>query len=69
MGGQEEWLTPREAELMPLVCEGMSNQQIAEVLDIREDTVKRHISDVMRKYHAPNRTSAAVRYTKSQNAD
>jgi hypothetical protein len=40
MGGQEEWLTPREAELMPLVCKGMSNQQIAEVLGIREDTVK-----------------------------
>jgi hypothetical protein len=37
---QQERLTPREKDLMPLVCEGMSNQQIAEALGICEDTVK-----------------------------
>ena len=45
---EEGCLTPREEELMPLLCEGLSNQQIAEAMGICEDTVKRHVSDVMR---------------------
>lgn len=69
MCGQEERLTPREEQLMQLLCEGLSNQQIAQALGIGQDTVKRHVSDVMRKYHAPNRTRAAVQYTKSQHLD
>ena len=45
-------LTNREAEVMELVTEGLSNKEIASKLDLSEPTVKIHRSRVMQKMHA-----------------
>ncbi|TME26458.1 MAG: hypothetical protein E6I75_26305 [Chloroflexi bacterium] len=42
-------LTPREREIMALVVSGLLNKQIAAKLGIREDMVKAHRGQVMRK--------------------
>ena len=53
-------LTPRELEVLRHVAEGMRNRQISELLDISEQTVKNHLSNVMHKLGAPNRVRAVT---------
>jgi len=56
----EEPLTEREVEVLKLVAQGLSNQQIAETLVIGERTVRTHVSNVLGKLHLANRTQAAL---------
>jgi len=56
-------LTAREAEVMDLVCEGMSNREIAERLGKAESTVKHQVENSLRALDARNRTQAAVIHT------
>jgi DNA-binding CsgD family transcriptional regulator len=53
----ERWqrLSGREQEVAALACQGMTNPQIAEILHISEETVKKHISSVLRKFHVKGR--------------
>jgi DNA-binding NarL/FixJ family response regulator len=51
--------TERENEILDLIREGMSNKQIAAILKISEQTVKNHISNMMEKARAKNRTELA----------
>ena len=53
-------LTEREREVLRLVAEGRSNQQIAEALFIGVKTVKTHISSIFAKIDVQDRTQAAV---------
>lgn len=53
-------LTPREAETVALVREGLSNKQIAQRLGVREDTVKKHLHNVFAKLGVCRRTQVAV---------
>jgi NarL family two-component system response regulator LiaR len=53
-------LTEREVEVLQLVGQGLSNQQIAERLFIGERTVGNYISSLLRKLHLANRTQAAL---------
>lgn len=55
-----EELTPREAELANLVAAGFSNQQIAEMLAIRPQTVKNHLQTIYRKLHVNNRVELSL---------
>ena len=54
-------LTPRELEVLGLVVEGYSNQEIARTLVVAPRTVAAHLEHVLVKLDAPTRTLAAVR--------
>ena len=54
-------LTPRELEVLGLLVEGCSNQEIARALVVAPRTVAAHVEHVLFKLGAPSRTLAAVR--------
>lgn len=54
-------LTPRETELLSLIGEGLSNQQIADHLDISLPTVKWHLQNLYQKLGVSRRTAALVK--------
>lgn len=53
-------LTRREAEVLELLAGGLSNRQIAQRLTIAAKTVRNHISTILGKLHANDRTEAAL---------
>lgn len=53
-------LTPREAEVLRLVRDGLTNKQIARRLGISERTVKAHLTSVFTRIGVADRTQAAV---------
>jgi DNA-binding NarL/FixJ family response regulator len=53
-------LTEREEEVLALVGRGLANKQIARALDIREGTVKAHLTSVFQRIGVRDRTSAAL---------
>jgi len=52
-------LTPREREILPLLVAGRTNKEIAEALMVSGSTVRQHISNILSKLGASNRTEAA----------
>jgi LuxR family maltose regulon positive regulatory protein len=56
-----EPLTRREVEVLGLLAAGRSNQRIAEELVVTLDTVKKHVSHLLDKLGAANRTEAVAR--------
>ena len=54
-----EPLSERELQVLLLLAQGLSNREIAEKLVITEGTVKNHVSSVLAKLQAENRTQAA----------
>lgn len=56
----EELLTPRELQILTLIAGGRSNKWIAHELAISEDTVKGHVSSVLSKLNANDRTHAVT---------
>jgi DNA-binding NarL/FixJ family response regulator len=53
-------MTPREAEVLSLMAEGLSNKLIADRLKISDHTVKFHINAILGKLDAETRTEAVV---------
>ena len=56
----EDPLTEREVEVLKLLAQGMSNDEIAESLVISDRTVGKHVSNLLEKLHLANRTQAAL---------
>jgi DNA-binding NarL/FixJ family response regulator len=52
-------LTPREVEVLRLISEGCSNQEIASRLVISINTVTNHVKNILGKTGSSNRTEAA----------
>lgn len=52
-------LTPRQREVLRLLCEGKPNKIIAHALQMQEGTVKVHVRQIMKKLKATNRTQVA----------
>ena len=53
-------LSPREMEILKYIAEGTSNKRIALALGIGEQTIKNHITSIMRKLNANDRTHAVI---------
>ena len=53
-------LTEREVEVLRLVAQGRSNQEIARMLVVSEATVRTHVSSILSKLHLASRTQAAL---------
>jgi DNA-binding NarL/FixJ family response regulator len=53
-------LTPREVEILDCVARGNSNKEIASLLGISDQTVKNHITSILRKLQVNDRTQAVI---------
>jgi DNA-binding NarL/FixJ family response regulator len=58
-------LTPRESEILEILCTGATNQEIADQLFISENTVKVHVHSILEKLNVNNRREA-TRYALRQ---
>ena len=56
----EDALSEREMEVLRLVAAGNANKEIAAQLDLAEDTVKRHVTNILAKLRANDRTHAVT---------
>lgn len=56
----EEKLSPRELEVLALLTKGRTNKEIANHLEITENTVKNHLKSILEKLHLENRVQAAA---------
>jgi DNA-binding NarL/FixJ family response regulator len=53
-------LSPREVEVLDTIAQGNTNKQVAYALSISEQTVKNHMSSILRKLSVNDRTQAVV---------
>ena len=53
-------LTPKEKEVLSYVAKGASNQEIADILCVRDVTVKTHLNSIFKKLKVSNRTQAVL---------
>ncbi len=53
-------LSPREYQILQLIAMGYSNRQIARALGIKEQTVKNHLTSILRKLAVNDRTQAVL---------
>jgi len=53
-------LSPRELDILRLIVQGLSNQEIAEALNITRGTVKWHVNVILRRLDVSDRTQAVV---------
>ncbi|WP_460767114.1 response regulator transcription factor [Nocardiopsis nanhaiensis] len=60
-GAVVEGLTDSETKVLRLVAEGYTNRQIAELVHLAQGTVKNHISAILVKLGARDRTNAVLR--------
>ncbi|OGO14966.1 MAG: hypothetical protein A2Z14_05515 [Chloroflexi bacterium RBG_16_48_8] len=53
-------LSERERETLALLSEGLTNREIAEKMILSENTVKKHVKNILQKLHVNNRVQAAM---------
>jgi DNA-binding NarL/FixJ family response regulator len=64
LADEAQWvdkLTPRQRQVLELMAEGYSNQQIAEKLFLSENTVKHHVSAILNVLEVKSRTQAVIK--------
>jgi DNA-binding NarL/FixJ family response regulator len=59
-------LTRREWEVLELIAAGKTNRNVAGDLSISVQTVRTHVSHILEKLEAPNRSAAAAKYQQLQ---
>jgi DNA-binding NarL/FixJ family response regulator len=64
-----EALNEKEAKVLELIAEGMSNRQIGSALFLAEGTVKNYVSRIMEKLHANTRTELALLSQRQRHAE
>lgn len=57
---EREKLTEREKQILRLLCDGLTNAQIATRIDVSSEVVKSSLKRIFRKIDVKNRTQAAV---------
>lgn len=67
-GKAVQFVKGRPREVMDLVAEGLSNEEIAQALSLSPRTVDNHVSDALRRLGVKNRTAAAVAWVTSRSA-
>lgn len=55
-------LTPQQYKVLSFIADGQLNKQIASTLDIKENTVKKHVSAILLQLGVYNRTQAGLAY-------
>ncbi len=60
MEGMAAPLTRRETQILTYIAEGNSNKEIANILSISEQTIKNHVSAILRKLNANDRAHAVA---------
>lgn len=58
--GSAESLTPREAEILGAIGEGLNNTELAERFTLSESTVKTHVGRILKKLHLRDRVQAVL---------
>ena len=53
-------LTPRETEILNYMAQGYLNKQIADALKVSEQTIKNHVTSILRKLNVNARTQAVI---------
>jgi DNA-binding NarL/FixJ family response regulator len=67
--GARPRLTRREQQLVPLVCRGLTNKEIANQLNVSEHTIKSHVHRILRKTGVVDRQSLSqVRYGRNSDS-
>lgn len=59
-------LSPRERDVAALIAKGMSNPEIARALFVREETIKDHVGNILKKTKLQNRIQVAVWWATTQ---
>lgn len=57
--GDPFYLTERQLQVTSLICDGLSNRDIASVLELAESTIKMHVTSIISTLGATNRTQVA----------
>jgi DNA-binding NarL/FixJ family response regulator len=60
LDGKRGALTPRELDVLRLLVDGLSNQEIAQHLYISQHTAANHVANIMNKIGVDSRTAAAT---------
>ena len=60
LASPQSGLTPRQAEVLRLLAQGLPNKSIANALGVSEGTVKVHLIAVFRTLNVRNRTAAVL---------
>lgn len=58
------FLSPRQVAVLQELAKGLSNKQIANILNIAEPTVKMHISALLRAFGVQNRVQILIQATR-----